>query len=73
MTAFILIGAICLIAGVLFLVKPHALIKLSEMFNQIVATDSKTLKYRVSAGLIFVAVGLFFLFMSYYFGARGWL
>jgi hypothetical protein len=73
MTAFILIGAICLIAGLLFLIRPGALIKLSELFNQIVAVDSKTMKYRISAGLIFVALGLFFLFMAYYFSSRGWL
>ncbi len=73
MTAFMLIGLICLIAGVLFLIRPGVLVKMSELFNQIVATDSKTLKYRVSAGLIFVALGLFFLFMAYYFNSRGWL
>jgi len=73
MTAFMLIGLICLVAGVLFLIRPGALIKLSEMFNRIVAVDSKTLKYRVSVGLIFVALGLFFLFMAYYFNSRGWL
>jgi len=70
MTAFLLIGAISLAAGLLFLIKPAALVSLSELFNQIVATDSKTLKYRISAGLIFIALGIFFLFMAYYFDLR---
>ncbi|MCX6349862.1 MAG: hypothetical protein NTV79_10260 [Candidatus Aureabacteria bacterium] len=70
MTAFLLIGVISLAAGLLFLVKPAALVGLSELFNQIVATDSKTLKYRVTVGLIFIVLGIFFLFMAYYFDLR---
>ncbi len=67
MTAFILLGVVTCITGILFLLHPKGLVKLSGLFNRIVATDSKTLKYRVSAGLIFIVVGLFFLFMAYYF------
>ena len=67
MTAFILLGIITFIIGLLFLLKPATLIELSSVFNRIVATDHKTMKYRISVGLIFIALGLFFLFMSYYF------
>ncbi|MDP8215062.1 MAG: hypothetical protein RAO92_04150 [Candidatus Euphemobacter frigidus] len=67
MTAFILIGLIALISGILFLVAPGMLIKLSGLLNQIVSTDHKTLKYRISVGIIFIIIGLFFLFMAYYF------
>jgi len=67
MTAFLLLGLLTFFIGLLFLVYPRALIVLSDMFNQILSTDSKTLKYRISAGLIFLAVGIFFLFMAYYF------
>ncbi len=66
MTAFILIGAIVLISGVMFLVAPGALVKLGSLLNQIVSTDHKTMKYRISVGLIFIVLGLFFLFMAYY-------
>ena len=67
MTAFILLGIVTLIIGLLFLIKPTALIDLSSVFNRIVATDHKTLKYRISVGLIFIALSIFFLFMGYYF------
>ena len=66
MMAFILIGLIALISGILFLIAPGILIKLSGLLNQIVSTDHKTLKYRISVGVIFIIVGLFFLFMAYY-------
>ena len=67
MTAiFILVGIIVLLAGVMYLIAPRALIKLSALFNQIVSTDDKTMKYRISVGLVFVIIGLFFLFMAYY-------
>jgi len=66
MTAFILVGIIALVAGIMYLVAPGTLIKLSSLLNQIVSTDDKTMKYRISVGLIFVALGIFFLFMAYY-------
>jgi len=66
MTAFILVGIISLLAGLMYLIAPGTLIKLSALFNQIVSTDDKTMKYRISVGLIFVALGIFFLFMAYY-------
>ncbi len=66
MTAFILIGAIVLISGVMFLVAPGALVKVSSLLNQIVTTDHKTMKYRISVGLVFIVIGIFFLFMAYY-------
>jgi len=66
MTAFIFVGIIALLAGILFLVAPGILIKLSVIFNQIVSTDDKTMKYRISVGLIFIVFGIFFLFIAYY-------
>ncbi|HDL64487.1 MAG TPA: hypothetical protein ENH12_03770 [Proteobacteria bacterium] len=67
MTAiFILVGIIALLAGIMYLVAPGMLIKLSVLFNQIVSTDDKTMKYRISVGVVFVVIGLFFLFMAYY-------
>ena len=66
MTAFILIGLIALISGILFLVAPGMLIKLSGLLNQIVSTDHKTMKYRISVGIIFVVISIFFLFIAYY-------
>jgi len=70
MTAFLLLGILTFVMGILFLIHPKGLVTLSGLFNRIVATDSKTLKYRVSAGLIFIAIGIFFLFMAYYFYIR---
>ena len=70
MTAFLLLGLLTLIVGILFLLHPRGLVNLSSLFNRIVATDSKTLKYRISAGLIFIALGVFFLFIAYYLYAR---
>ena len=67
MTAFLLIGAVALLVGILFLINPQSLIKASGLFNQIVDTDSKTLKYRITVGLIFLVLGIFFIFMAYYF------
>jgi len=67
MTAFLLIGILSLLFGGLFLISPHILVKLSQLFNRVVSTDYRTLKYRVSTGLIFIALGIFFLFMAYYF------
>ena len=67
MTAiFILVGIIALLAGIMYLVAHGMLIKLSVLFNQIVSTDDKTMKYRISVGVVFVVIGLFFLFMAYY-------
>ena len=66
MTAFILVGVIALLAGIMYLVAPGGLIKLSALFNQIVSTDDKTMKYRISVGVVFIVIGLFFLFMAYY-------
>ncbi|MFH1038222.1 MAG: hypothetical protein V1789_06085 [PVC group bacterium] len=66
MTAFILVGFVALSSGVMFLIAPGALVKLSSLLNQIVSTDHKTLKYRISVGVILTTVGLFFLFMAYY-------
>ena len=66
MTAFILVGIIALLVGIMYLVVPGTLIKLSALFNQIVSTDDKTMKYRISVGVVFLIVGFFFLFMAYY-------
>ena len=66
MTAFILVGIIALLMGIMYLVAPGALIKLGTLFNQIVSTDDKTMKYRISVGVVFIIVGFFFLFMAYY-------
>ena len=66
MTAFILVGIIALLVGIMYLIAPGTLIKLSALFNQIVSTDDKTMKYRLSVGLVFIILGLFFLFMAYY-------
>ena len=71
MTAFILLGIVVLLIGLLFLAKPTALVALSEILNRIVATDHKTLKYRFSVGLILIVMGIFFLFMAYYFYRLG--
>jgi len=71
MTAFILLGIITFIIGLLFLLNPATLIELSSVFNRIVATDHKTMKYRISVGLIFIALSIFFLFMAYYFHRAG--
>jgi len=66
MTAFILVGIIALLTGIMYLIAPGTLIKLNALFNQIISTDHKTMKYRISVGLIFIVLGLFFLFMAYY-------
>ena len=66
MTAFILIGAVCLAAGLMYLLAPGALVRVSEFLNRIISTDHKTIKYRFSAGLILIILGLFFLFTAYY-------
>jgi len=66
MTAFILLGIITMIIGILFLVNPSILIKFSELMNRIVTTDNKAIKYRISMGLVMLALSLFFLFMAYY-------
>jgi len=66
MTAFILVGIIALLVGIMYLIAPGTLIKLGTLFNQIVSTDDKTMKYRISVGVVFIIVGLFFLFMAYY-------
>ena len=66
MTAFILVGIIALLMGIMYLVAPGALIKLGTLFNQIVSTDDKTMKYRISVGVVLIIVGFFFLFMAYY-------
>jgi uncharacterized protein YjeT (DUF2065 family) len=66
MTAFILVGIIALLTGIMYLITPGTLIKLSALFNQIVSTDDKTMKYRISVGVIFIVFGLFVLFMAYY-------
>jgi len=66
MTAFILVGIVALLVGIMYLVAPGMLIKLSTLFNQIVSTDDKTMKYRISVGVVFVVLGLFFIFMAYY-------
>jgi hypothetical protein len=66
MTAFILVGIIALLVGIMYLITPGTLIKLSSLLNQIVSTDHKTMKYRISVGVVFVIIGFFFLFMAYY-------
>ena len=66
MTAFILIGVLCLAAGVMHLFAPEALVRFSAFLNRIISTDRKTMKYRVGTGLIFIVLGLFFIFMAYY-------
>lgn len=66
MTAFILVGIIALLAGIMYLVTPGTLIKLSALLNQIISTDHKTMKYRISVGIIFIVIGIFFLFIAYY-------
>jgi hypothetical protein len=67
MTAFLLIGVLCLAAGVMYLVVPEVLVRISAILNRIISTDHKTMKYRIGAGLAFVVLGIFFLFMAYYF------
>ena len=66
MTAFILVGIVALLVGIMYLIAPGTLIKLGTLFNQIVSTDDKTMKYRISVGVVFIIVGFFFLFMAYY-------
>jgi len=71
MTAFVLLGVVTAAAGVLFLIKPSALIRLSEVMNRIVTTDNKAIQYRISVGLILLVLGAFFLFMAYYLNRVG--
>ncbi len=71
MTAFILVGILCLAAGVLYLVAPEVLVRISAFLNRVISTDHKTMKYRIGAGLIFIVLGVFFLFMAYYFSRVG--
>ncbi len=66
MTAFILIGLLCLAVGVMHLFAPEILVRVSSFLNRIISTDHKTMKYRIVTGLIFILFGLFFLFMAYY-------
>ncbi len=70
MTVFLLIGVICLAAGVMYLLAPEVLVRISVFLNRIVSTDHKTIKYRVTVGLIFLLLGLFFLFMAHYLNTR---
>lgn len=72
MTAFILIGVLCLVVGVLHLIAPEFLVRISAFLNRIISTDQKTMKYRIGTGLAFIVLGLFFVFMAYYLAnARG--
>ena len=66
MTAFIFVGIVALLSGLMYLCTPGLLVRLSSLFNQIVSTDDKTMKYRVTMGIILIVLGLFFLFISYY-------
>ena len=70
MTAFLLVGVICLAAGLMYLLAPEVLVRISTFLNRIVSTDQKTMKYRVTVGLVFLLLGLFFIFMAYYLNAR---
>lgn len=71
MTAFVLIGVLCLAAGVMYLVAPGVLVRVSSFLNRVISTDHKTMKYRIGAGLVFIVLGIFFLFMAYYFSRVG--
>ncbi len=70
MTAFLLVGVICLAAGLMYLLAPEVLVRISTFLNRIVSTDQKTMKYRVTVGLVFLLLGLFFIFMAYYLNTR---
>ena len=63
--AFIVIGGLCILFGIIFLVAPELLIRLNESTRRVVTTDSFAIRNHRVVGIIFLALALIFLYLRF--------
>ncbi|MCF7805796.1 MAG: hypothetical protein K9N46_15345 [Candidatus Marinimicrobia bacterium] len=61
--AFIIIGALCILFGIIFLVAPELLIRLNEKSRRVVTTDSFAIRNHRVVGIIFLIIAVVFLYL----------
>jgi hypothetical protein len=67
MSAFVIIGAISMITGVLFIFMPETMKRLSEASIRLVTNfDVTALSYRTGLGIFLIIASLLFFFVAYY-------
>lgn len=72
MVAFISIGILSLLVGVLFVLSPETLRKINDWSMAMVsAFDRKAFKYRMGLGLTLIIASLLFFFVAYYISVKG--
>ena len=72
MAAFISIGIISLLVGVLFILSPDTLRRINDWsMTMVSAFDRKAFKYRTGLGLTLIIASILFFFVAYYISVRG--
>jgi drug/metabolite transporter (DMT)-like permease len=66
MTWMALLGAIALIFGVLLVVSPNSLVRMSEGLNKMVTrVDEQVIKYRIGFGVVLIISAVFLFAYAY--------
>jgi hypothetical protein len=66
----VLLGAISLIFGILLLVSPESLMKMSQSLNRMVnKVDEQVLRYRIGVGVSLLLAAIFLFVYAYMLGA----
>lgn len=66
MTWMALLGAVALIFGILLVVSPNALVRMSEGLNKMVTrVDEKVIKYRIGFGVVLIISAVFLFAYAY--------
>ncbi len=72
MSYLIIIGAITLVAGILFLFAPETLRSLNEKSKRMVSDfDATAFTHRIGLGITLIAASLLFFFVAYYVKVKG--
>lgn len=62
----VLIGLLSMSCGIILILFPKRLIKMSDYANRVFDTDVHTLKYRLGIGVSLMIISIFLAFMSFY-------
>lgn len=72
MVFFILVGALSLITGILFILAPDLLRSINEKTARLITSiDSAVFAYRAGLGIVFIVASILFFFVAYYIKSKG--
>lgn len=64
MYVLIIISAVSILSGYLYLFRPELIIRLSKASNRLISTDHSFIQYHKYSGIILLFVGVFLFFIG---------